>query len=81
MCQVTIPPGRLFDGRVAATVDLAVKRVAGVDRAMERAVLETEERAAVLAEILHRHPDDGAQHEHRVDDGVAMAVRPGRTAR
>ena len=44
---------------------------------MERASVDAEERAARLAEVLHRQADDRAEHQHRVHDRPGMVVGPG----
>src|SRR5947199_94496 len=71
------------DAEGGATLRLALRddaapggdRVSRIDRAEERDVLDAEERAARLGEVLHRETDHRAQHEERIDHHARVAVR------
>src|SRR3989304_5197745 len=47
--------------------------VAGVDRTVERQLIDTQERPARFAEVLDAQPDDRTQHQERAHDNAPGA--------
>src|SRR6202030_134270 len=43
--------------------------------AMKSEIVDSQKKPARFAEILDRQPEDGQEHQHRVDDNLAMTVR------